>query len=122
MLSIETRRDPVNQAAAAFLLPAVLSAAGIFFKLVSPVPHGHPIRAFDVVALATMAAVGLLVLRGSRAALIAGTTLFALVSALGLLGGLLVHAPVASIVFLVGWNGVLLFLMARGIVAMRRQR
>ena len=122
MLTIETRRDPVNQAAAAFLLPALLLLGGIVLKLLAGTRGQTPVRVSEFVMLGAFLLVGMLVLRGSRAALIVGTTLFALLTVLALVGGLVRHAPVAAMVLFVAWNGTLLFLMVRGIVAMPRKR
>jgi hypothetical protein len=120
MVSLEARRNPVNQAAAGFFLMAGLGLVGIVAKLAGAPVVVHAAR--DIVLLTVFTMLGLLVLRRSRTALIVGTTLVALGCVGAVTSGLVTRAEPSLIAFFVLWYGALLFILVRGIVVLSRQR
>ena len=120
MVSLEARRNPVNQAAAACFLIAALSVATVLVKLAGSAVVTH--AATNIVLFTVYSLLGLLVLRGSRAALIVGATLVALGCVGAFAAGALARGSVPAIAFFVAWYGALLFIMVRGIVVLSRHR
>lgn len=123
MLSMEARRNPVNQAAVAFYLLAALIAVGVLFALAgAAVSRGVHVNPWHFVDSGVLVLIGVLVQRRSLAALIIGTTLFALICVAGAMHGVAAHMPTVSWIFFAATRGTLLFIMARGIVALARKR
>ena len=111
MWSLESRRDPVHQAALAFFLLAGISVAGLAVKGLA-----HAGGSLTWAALVSL--LGVLAWRRKLGALVIGTAFFAL-AFVGCIVGSLGHDHYASL-YLFGavWHGALLFVMARGLVAL----
>ena len=114
MLSLQSRRDPVHQAALAFFLVAGLSMAA--FALA---PSTHP-SWLGFAALLSLA--GVFGWRRSLAALVIGTAFFTLVFVRSFVASLAYHKPLGFVLANVAVHGALLFVMVRGLLSLRRAR
>lgn len=112
MLSLESRKDPVHQAALAFFLLAGLVVAGAL------VTHG----AIPIVYPTLVSLIGVFVWRRSLVALTIGTAFCGLLFVLGSIGAIAKGMHLSTLVVVFIFQGSIFFVMARGLVAKWRTR